>query len=199
MPPPALSEAPGDDAGADGPASGDPGADRDGDGIPDWQDVCPQTPGPRRTGGKGNGCPCIIARSDFIIVFGVNFPRDSAEPTPDGDAVIRAAVDKLKANPSMKIEVIGRASVDEADPQKTSTARAAAVVARLVHAGVDRKRLVARGEGSKRAPWLPSPAAFAALPDALVQEWQRFVEFNTTWPPEARGLWTGRVPPPACE
>jgi outer membrane protein OmpA-like peptidoglycan-associated protein len=139
------------DAGDGSNATGEPEADRDSDGIPDRDDRCPDTPGhvpdgcPTWREEPGHGC---------AIAAVVTFWYHSTRLTPDSDAAIRQVTDLLKANPCLNVELIGFVSLGEADPEKTGTARAAAVMAGLVHAGVDRKRLVAKYGG-------PSPMQLA--------------------------------------
>jgi outer membrane protein OmpA-like peptidoglycan-associated protein len=92
----------------------------------------------------------------------VTFARNSTQPTPETDEIIGMVANMMTGRPSMKVEVIGHASSDETDWQRISAARAAAVFARLVRAGVDKWRLVARGErsGERSAPvsWARPPA-----------------------------------------
>jgi outer membrane protein OmpA-like peptidoglycan-associated protein len=125
----------------------------------------------------------------------VTFARNSTRPTPETDEIIRLEALMMTDRPSMKVEVIGHASNDETDWQRISAARAAAVVAILVQAGVDKWRLVARGErsGERSAPvpWARPPAPQSpGDPDAgnVAKEkeaWlaaHRTVEFHVTDP-----------------
>jgi hypothetical protein len=125
---------------------------RDGEGSPE-DDAGSAMPVAPTTIDAGHG-QCIGFEEGWWVIV-VGFARDGATPLPAYDEVIQDVVDHLEANPAMKIAVVGYASSDELNPQKSSEARAAAVLARLVRAGISRKRLVARGEGSSLPRWWP--------------------------------------------
>ena len=164
------------DAGDASTATAEPEADRDGDGVPDKADRCPDRPGSSFS--DGHGCP-MGGGPDYKISCGiaafVTFWHGSTRLTPDSDAAIREVADLMKANPCLKVEVIGYVSSDEVEgmgglvgegfggeglggvklknPEKTGTARAAAVIEVVIRAGVDRTRLVAKYGGPLPAPF----------------------------------------------
>jgi outer membrane protein OmpA-like peptidoglycan-associated protein len=175
------------DAGDASNTTGDPEADRDGDGVPDKADRCPD-----KFASFPDGCPRLETGPNVVpIPRLISFARNSTTPTAESDKVIRlVALALTDEHSSMRVELIGHASNDEVGWQRISAARAAAVVAILVHAGVDRRRLVARGERSAPAPWVPPPGPPPpGDPNANVakdkEAWlaaQRTVEFRVTDP-----------------
>lgn len=86
---------------------------------------------------------------DGRIALYVNFDFAKATLKPDAAPVIAQVVEMLKANPAYKLSVEGHTdSVGGAEPNlKLSEARASAVVAELVKAGIATARLSSAGAG----------------------------------------------------
>ncbi len=131
---------------AAGPAKFQGCPDTDGDGIPDIDDKCPTVPGPK----SNNGCP--VTKTDVDVVLkDINFKFNSAEITPESKASINKAV-KLLADSDI---LANGAYIDghtdrvgsQTYNQTLSKKRAQSVVDALVNAGVDRSKLTARGFG----------------------------------------------------
>jgi outer membrane protein OmpA-like peptidoglycan-associated protein len=128
--------------------------DRDKDGVPDGTDACPTEPGPTSSDAHKNGCPQFVvmeSMGDLIILEQVHFQRGSRTVLPESFPMIDETIRVLKNTPAIRqIAIEGHASTDEPAAQQLSEARAKAVVARMVAAGIDPKRLVARGFGASR-------------------------------------------------
>lgn len=155
--------------------------DSDGDGVPDSQDACPDTPlgvrvdsvgcrqeSPQDTDGDGvldpsDLCPntprgaevdssgCQVGQK--VILRGVYFDSGSAVLTSESSFILDPMVDLLKKNPSTRIELTGHTDVTGSTVMniKLSTARAIAVAEYLRKRGVSPNQLTSRGWG----PWKP--------------------------------------------
>ena len=147
-------------AGARGSATD---ADDDGDGVPNSEDQCPRQPGNALGDGHPKGCPylgIVVAQTRLEVSGGVAFPRGSATLPPEAGSFVNDLVEALGAHPEItQLEIEGHASSDEPGSQKLSEARAKAMVARLVAAGVDPKRLTVRAYGATRPLEGSSPAS----------------------------------------
>ncbi|MEG3790252.1 OmpA family protein [Lysobacter sp. CCNWLW3] len=111
--------------------------DDDGDGVNNCDDKCPgsqagQTIGP-------DGCPVPVS----IDLKGVNFDFDKATLRPDSTAILNEAVEILKRNPSLRVEVAGHTDQcgKDAYNQKLSERRAQTVYDYLTSNGVEASRL----------------------------------------------------------
>jgi outer membrane protein OmpA-like peptidoglycan-associated protein len=128
--------------------------DKDKDGIPDGTDACPTEPGQPSGDAHKNGCPQLIvmeSMGDLIVLEQVHFHRGSRTVLAESFPMIDETIKVLKNTPAIRqIAIEGHASPDEPSAQELSEARAKAVVARMVAAGVEPKRLVARGYGAAR-------------------------------------------------
>jgi outer membrane protein OmpA-like peptidoglycan-associated protein len=128
--------------------------DTDKDGIPDANDACPAEPGKPSSDPRTNGCPQFVtieSMGDLIVLEQVHFPRGSRVLLAESFPMIDETIQALKNTPAIRqVAVEGHASADEPSAQLLSEARAKAVVARMVAAGIDPKRLVARGYGASR-------------------------------------------------
>ncbi len=129
-------------------------ADTDGDGVVDPEDACPKEPGPKSSDPKTNGCP--MARVDagqVKITEQFKFKTGSAALLPESQPVVLAVAAVMKDHPDIqKLRVEGHTD-DVGTPagnKALSQARAAAVVAALTKAGVEKKRLAAQGFGQER-------------------------------------------------
>lgn len=119
--------------------------DKDGDGVKDSKDECPDTP----KGAKVNAKGCWII-GDLL------FDTGKAELKPAGIADLDKVVKILKENPNMKIEIQGHTdnAGSKESNQKLSEKRANAVMDYLTKkGGIEASRLTAKGYG------LTKPAA----------------------------------------
>jgi outer membrane protein OmpA-like peptidoglycan-associated protein len=133
-------------------------ADRDGDGIPDDKDQCPEAPETINGCRDDDGCPDRIVvgplrrwpkiLDQIFFAAGSAKVRSAEPPHVDMIAVVAAT---LKMNPDIgPIEVRGHAAPNERQPARLSEARAVAVLEGLVARGVPRERLSARGLGASQ-------------------------------------------------
>lgn len=124
--------------------------DRDGDGVPDIYDRCPDVPGLI----KNYGCPpykkICVKKGRLELKERIQFEWDKANLESASFPVLNEAVIALKDNKNWKVQVEGYASSEGVDEhnQKLSEQRAKAVVDYLVMNGISRDRLKARGFGS---------------------------------------------------
>lgn len=116
-------------------------ADSDGDGVYDDKDFCPDTP--RGATVDNRGC---------WVLQGVEFASNRAEIRPAYEPELEAVATVLENNPGVKIQIQGHTdSVGAAEyNRQLSEKRARAVMAWLVKAGIDRRRLSAIGLGETR-------------------------------------------------
>jgi outer membrane protein OmpA-like peptidoglycan-associated protein len=131
-------------------AAPEPVADRDGDGVADGNDNCPDVAGLA----EHQGCPpyqkVAVLRDKLEVKDKIAFRWNSAEleesSYPALDEVAQALID----NPTFRVEVAGHASSDGNDDynQALSKQRADTVVVYLVGRGVARDRLGAKGFSS---------------------------------------------------
>jgi OOP family OmpA-OmpF porin len=129
--------------------------DTDRDGIADAEDACPRDPGAAATDPAKSGCPApaLVKASSPGDAFEVRvyFPRGGTALLAEALPTVDATVALLKARPDIcQLRIEGHASSDEPDAQHASEARAKSVLDRMVSAGIDGARLVARGYGSSR-------------------------------------------------
>lgn len=131
-PPPAAPAAP--------PPPPPPPVDSDGDGVPDSQDLCPDTPRGDRV--DAQGCSCNVTRQ-------VRFAVDSAEISAADRAMLDELAEELKRLNFIEGTVVGHtdSSGSDAYNQALSERRAQAVANYLQERGIARGRLQARGAG----------------------------------------------------
>ncbi len=133
-------------------SDGCPEKDADSDGIADEQDACPKEPGTASADPKKNGCPQLVAIETMgatVVMQAIHFLRGNAKVLRESFPLVDEVVAVLKQNPNvLRVEVAGFASADEPDARELSLRRANAVRQRMVSAGIDDKRLVARGYGA---------------------------------------------------
>ena len=131
-----------------------PPPDRDGDGILDAEDACPDAAGPKSDDPKQNGCPAArIEAGEIKILQQVKFKTASARILPESDAILTAVADILKEHPEItKVRVEGHTDNrgGAAYNQGLSRQRAASVVKWLTGHGIDRARLASQGFGDTR-------------------------------------------------
>ncbi len=153
-------------------------ADEDGDGVPDDSDQCPGTPAgvtvnsagcPVDADGDGvnddrdrclntpsgvtvdsSGCP--VSAEVVLTVDRLNFAFDSAELDADAKSALRAAVDVVRDNSAVELDLVGHTDSRGSDAynQALSERRAKAALDYLVSLGVPagQLRAVGRGESS---------------------------------------------------
>jgi OOP family OmpA-OmpF porin len=133
-----------------------PSPDRDGDGVPNEADACPDEAGAADADPKKSGCPRAFVQGNQIkiteqVKFGNNSGTILAEPATV--ATLEAVLRVLKEHPEIeRLSVEGYSdNVGSAEAnRKLSQRRADAVVAWLVKAGIDPKRLQSAGFGLER-------------------------------------------------
>src|SRR5215470_12443500 len=148
------------DGGTDPKPTQAAGEDFDRDGIPDLDDDCPTDPGNE----KNKGCPgeikvketkpkpgTIEVKSDRIdIKETVQFRTGSASVDPQSFGLLKAIAESIQTVPANKKIVVAGHTDDRGKRDanvKLSKARADAVIAHLVRAGVARDRLGSEGYG----------------------------------------------------
>ncbi len=132
---------------------GCPVRDKDGDGIPDNLDKCPNEPETKNGFEDSDGCPDKLpdAVKKFSgVVQGIYFKQGKAEVQPNSKKTLQAAVKVLDDYASIGFEISGHTS-SEGDPtfnQTLSQDRADAVKQYLVEQGIDPKRIKTKGYGA---------------------------------------------------
>jgi outer membrane protein OmpA-like peptidoglycan-associated protein len=128
----------------------DPDADRDGDGVPDKDDRCPDEPGEH----WNQGCPyhdIVVDEGSTLVVLGsIDFEFDSAKLKESSFHVLDAVAKALTDNPDIeRVEVGGHTDERGSAPYNLdlSNRRAASVVAYLAEHGIAAKRLSSHGYG----------------------------------------------------
>jgi outer membrane protein OmpA-like peptidoglycan-associated protein len=128
--------------------------DRDGDGIPDDIDACPDVPGPTNPDPKKNGCPLAVVKEDQIeILEQIRFRFDSAELDPASDPILEAVLKILNEHPEIKgVRIEGHTDNvgGVAYNLSLSGKRARSVLDWLGGHGVDKHRLTSEGFGMSR-------------------------------------------------
>jgi OOP family OmpA-OmpF porin len=115
--------------------------DTDGDGVPDYMDKCPQTP----PGATVDEVGCMLQ----LVLNNIEFVVDSATLTAEARASLDQVADAIKARPDVvSMSVIGHtdSTGSEGYNQKLSEQRANAVAAYLRSAGA-KSRFVTSGSG----------------------------------------------------
>jgi outer membrane protein OmpA-like peptidoglycan-associated protein len=116
--------------------------DTDGDGVPDSDDLCPDTP----IGATVNSKGCWALKGLLLFDFDKSDIKPEAYPLLDEVAVI------LKMNPEMKGEIRGH--TDSTGPaeynQQLSEKRAGAIDKYLENKGIDSSRWIIRGYGESQ-------------------------------------------------
>lgn len=118
--------------------------DRDGDGVPNEVDLCPE-----KSGVDGSlGCPA----EEGIRLGGIVFRYDSDELTEESKAILDRVAQKLVRIKGVKLEVAGHTDArgDAMYNLDLSERRARAVRDYLVEQGVSPSRLIAKGYGQTR-------------------------------------------------
>jgi outer membrane protein OmpA-like peptidoglycan-associated protein len=127
-------------------------ADRDNDGIPDKDDLCPDEPETYNGVKDYDGCPelAIEVGSKIVVLRSIEFEYDSAVIRPSSYDVLDAVVGSLTDNLDIeRVEVQGHTDERGNDDYNfdLSNRRAASVVDYLTKHGIDAKRLTSQGYG----------------------------------------------------
>ena len=123
------------------------GHDRDGDGVGDERDRCPDTP--PGTDVDARGCT-IIPKA--MVLDGITFKLNSADIEPASERTLQRALLALRDNPEARVEVGGHTD-DTGSVERNevlSRERAQAVVTWLTSHGVAANRLSSKGYGATR-------------------------------------------------
>ena len=139
-------------------------ADADGDGITGDADKCPNEPETVNKVKDDDGCPdkafprfkfgsgkARLTADKVVIEQAIQFKTDSAEIEPPSDPIIADVAALMKGHADIDfVEIAGHADKrgTEQKNKDLTQKRAEAVMARLVAAGIDAKRLRAVGFGS---------------------------------------------------
>ncbi len=132
-----------------GPIDGEQVVDRDGDGLLDDVDRCPED-------GPADGCPpvhgrVVISDSALVILERIYFKPASDALAPETTPILDAIAATLRGKPDLeRIEIGGFASADESEVWGLSARRAAAVRSALVARGIAAERLVITPYGATR-------------------------------------------------
>jgi outer membrane protein OmpA-like peptidoglycan-associated protein len=126
--------------------------DRDGDGVPDDIDACPDMPGPA----SNYGCPVyakIIVKPDMLeLKEKIQFAWNEALIEPVSHPALDEVAQVLEDNKGFKVSIEGHASSEGLDDhnQSLSARRAEAVLDYIAKRGISRDRLVSEGFSSSR-------------------------------------------------
>ncbi|HEX2686367.1 MAG TPA: Ig-like domain-containing protein, partial [Kofleriaceae bacterium] len=139
---------------APGPVAnkGCPDTDRDGDTVVDRLDNCPDEKGLPENAGCPSKQLVTIGDDRLDIVESVYFKNDRAVIEPRSFALLDNIAAVLAAHDQLKIQVEGHTDSqgNDAYNKALSRRRAEAVVAYLVHKGIDAARLTSIGYGEER-------------------------------------------------
>ncbi len=125
-------------------------SDRDGDGVLDSVDVCPDAPGPL----ANQGCPVyqrILVQPDRLVLKEkILFSWDKADIEPQSYPLLDEVAQALKDNRSFKVRIEGHtdSTGTESHNQTLSEERARAVLAYLAAHGIAQDRLAYQGFSS---------------------------------------------------
>ena len=122
--------------------------DRDGDGLPDATDRCPETPGPA----SNYGCPEDVKTKLTYISKNIYFHTDKATLQDISYDPLNQLADILTRYPNAKLTIEGHTdnTGSNAHNMKLSNDRAKSVVDYLVSKGIDASRLTAVGYGEEK-------------------------------------------------
>jgi outer membrane protein OmpA-like peptidoglycan-associated protein len=125
-------------------------ADRDGDGIPDAIDRCPDVAGKMEDGGCPSYTKVIVKKDKLELKEKLYFAWDQATLEPASAPILDEVVQALKDNPRFRVQIEGHTDSSGADDhnQTLSEQRADAVREYLVARGIANDRLVAKGFSS---------------------------------------------------
>jgi len=124
--------------------------DRDGDGIPDKADHCPEVVGPADNWGCPNYQKVVVKKTKLELKEKIYFAWNQDKLEDASFPVLDEVVQALKDNKNFKVQVEGHADSSGNDDhnQPLSERRAQAVLDYLVSHGVAKERLVSKGFSS---------------------------------------------------
>jgi outer membrane protein OmpA-like peptidoglycan-associated protein len=130
--------------------------DRDGDGILDVDDKCPDEPETPNGYQDADGCPdrgrVVVTSTSIEVLDRIYFKKGSDAIAPDSLPVVDAIAAMLRGHPDIaKVEVGGHTGGDEDDGWSLAARRAGAVRGALVARGVASERLAIRSYGASAA------------------------------------------------
>lgn len=126
---------------------GCPDPDSDGDGIVDRDDRCPEKPETKNGHQDEDGCPDEVPpRQDTLTgtIKGIYFEDGKATFKPSPHPVLDRAVAIMREYPEIRVEISGHTDDREKDPEKLARRRAQAVHDYVVEQGIDGGRLELR-------------------------------------------------------
>ncbi|MGE0789622.1 MAG: OmpA family protein [Sandaracinaceae bacterium] len=121
--------------------------DGDRDGVLTNVDQCPDTAQGAEVDERG----CVLIR-ERLVLRGIQFAYDSADILPESEGTLQIAIQALRDNPDVRVEVGGHTDNQGSRQynRDLSQRRAAAVREYLINHGVDGSRMTARGYGLSR-------------------------------------------------
>ncbi len=122
--------------------------DRDGDGVLDVDDACPDQPGPRSTISRDNGCPKVIVSVCLSIVMPPKVTFATNSVAPSSTSPIDYIAQTILGNPQIKVEIEGH--TDNSEPPALGQQRADAVKLLLVKRGVAQTRMTTSNASSTK-------------------------------------------------
>lgn len=129
-----------------------PDRDRDGDGVLDRDDRCPDVPGTI----DNQGCPVYqrmhVGESELELTENLRFAVDRSTIEPESMPILDEIVALMKANRAFHLRVLGHADSTGSDEhnQQLGVARAVEVIEYLAQHGVARERMAPRSHGESR-------------------------------------------------
>jgi outer membrane protein OmpA-like peptidoglycan-associated protein len=124
--------------------------DRDGDGVPDSIDRCPDVAGPIENWGCPNYKKVVIQKDKLELKEKIQFAWNTPKLEDPSFELLDEVAQALKENKGFRVQIEGHASSEGADDhnQTLSEQRAEAVLDYLVAHGVAKDRLVSKGFSS---------------------------------------------------
>ncbi len=157
--PAAIPELPTDRAANDTITAAALYADADGDGIPDAEDACAQTPADASVDGRG----CVVAPAAPTGFEAIPFEAGSSKLHRAARIRLDDVAAALKTHPDLRVEIIGYADAEAADNAHLAWRRAASVRQFLVDLGVDAQRLIQRSAQASAGPAAPGQVQLRPL------------------------------------
>lgn len=111
-----------------------------------------------------------IEESGEIVLEGINFETNSAQITPDSEPILRKAVNTMRTNPDLRVEIQGHTDDvgKNAANQNLSERRANSVRDYLIQNGIDGSRMTTRGYGED-VPLVPNDSPENRLRNRRIQ------------------------------
>ena len=137
--------------------------DRDGDGILDQYDKCPDEPETFNGISDDDGCPdrgrVVVSQSRLEILDKIFFRHNSSEIQAPSLPILDATAAALKGNPQItQVELQGHACAPESRARELGERRAVSVRDQLIRRGIAGHRLLARSYDSDRPLSTPPTA-----------------------------------------